>query len=178
MSFIAENRFIVEDGTGLADATSYATVEDADDYLVVNPHAWSAWADLPASAKEYLLRWATRELDQRARWQGRKTVANSALAWPRAFVPGTECRFLASDAVPLQVKQATIEMARLLLDRDPGTDRGQDGLKELEVDVIKLVFDESYRLPEVPRSVIYLLRGLVVSFSNGTKTQSATIVRA
>ena len=31
--------FVVEDGTGLATATSYISVSDADDYITANTHA-------------------------------------------------------------------------------------------------------------------------------------------
>ncbi len=59
-------------------------------------------------------------------------------------------------------------MARYLIESDRSTDRPQDGLKSLKVDVIELVFNESYRLPEVPNEINMLLSGLgIIKTGNG-----------
>lgn len=168
--------FLVEDGTGLTGATSYASVAEADAYLAQNIHVLPTWRTLPSTTKQALLAWASRYLDQRANWYGTRTKANSGLRWPRTGVRDLDGNAIGSTVVPREVKAATIEMARYLIAEDRSDDRGQDALKELQVDVIKLVFDNSYRLPEVPNEIQFILRGLG-TISAGRPTH-AKIVKA
>lgn len=102
---------IVETGAGLADAESYVSVDQADQYHADrgNPAAWSG-LDVPT--KEAKLRAATEYLGQRfaGRWKGHRTHDAQALDWPRASVC-IEGRYLPADAVPLQVERACCELA-------------------------------------------------------------------
>jgi hypothetical protein len=152
--------FLVEDGTGLSGATSYASVAEANSYLAQNIHVQPTWRSLATSQKEALLSWSSRYLDQRATWNGTKSVETSALRWPRTGVYDVDGNAIDSDVIPQALKSATIEMARYLIAQDRSDDRDQDALKELQVDVIRLVFDETYRLPEVPNEIQFILRGL------------------
>lgn len=157
--------FTVEDGTGLSAANSYVSVTEANDYLIQNNFVFPTWDAIESGDKQKVLSWASRYLDQKARWNGEKTVKESGLRWPRKGVEDVDGEEIPEDVIPIQLKQATIEMARYLLDSDRSADRGQDGLKEIQVDVIKLVFDNSYRLPEVPNEINNILRGLGVIIS-------------
>jgi hypothetical protein len=168
--------FVVEDGTGLDDATSYVSVAEANAYLAANIHKSSTWNALALPTRQALLVWASRYLDQRASWKGTKTVETSALRWPREGVYDVDDNLIESDVIPPALKQATIEMARYLITDDRSDERGQDGLKELQVDVVKLTFDTSYRLPEVPNEISFILRGLG-TISAGRPT-SARILKA
>jgi hypothetical protein len=136
------------------------TVAEADEYLEANIHIWETWNALDVDDKGALLIWSTRYLDQRAVWNGRKTNKDSALRWPRTGVKDADGEYIDEFTIPPQLKQAVIEMARYLIESDRSTDRPQDGLKSLKVDVIELVFNESYRLPEVPNEINMLLSGL------------------
>lgn len=151
---------IVEDGTIVPNANSFVTVAEADEYLQANIHVWPVWSDLSEESKEALLIWATRYLDQRAIWKGRKTNNTSALRWPRTGVKDADGEWIGDFTIPPQLKQATIEMARYLIESDRSTDRPQDGLSRLKVDVIELVFNQDYRLPEVPNEINMILSGL------------------
>jgi hypothetical protein len=157
--------FVVEDGTGLTTANSYVSVSEANDYLIQNNYIYPTWDNLDNGDKQKLLSWASRYLDQKARWNGEKTVEDSGLRWPRTGVEDVDGNPIEEDEIPYQLRQATIEMTRYLMDGDRSADRGQDGLKEVQVDVIKLVFDTSYRLPEVPNEINNILRGLGVIIS-------------
>lgn len=157
--------FTVENGTGLAAANSYVSVTEATDYLIQNNFVFTTWDNLDTGDKQKLLSWASRYLDQKARWNGEKTVEDSGLRWPRKGVEDVDGIEIAEDEIPRQLKQATIEMTRYLMEGDRSADRGQDGLKEVQVDVIRLVFDTSYRLPEVPNEINNMLRGLGVIIS-------------
>ncbi len=98
---------VVEDGTGLDDAESYASVEDADDYLA--NRGYTNWADLDEPEKEQCLRRATEYMVIYP-WKGERTSATQTLDWPRtgASAFGND---LATDVVPSVVGNACILLA-------------------------------------------------------------------
>jgi len=145
--------------------TSYVSVADADTYLAPNIHN-TAWVALSTANKENLLAYATIYLNDRTRWKGTKTVPTSYLSWPRTGVYDREELLLDPNEIPVQLARATAEMARFMIAGDRTVDRDQDGLKELTVDVIELVFDETYRIPTVPSQVRIMLEGLGIVRSN------------
>lgn len=103
---------IVEDGTGKADAESYASVDDADAYHVARAN--SAWALLDAPAKEASLRKATDYLEAvyTGEWQGVRTTTGQMLEWPRANVPALAgTGYEPSNAIPRRLIMATCELA-------------------------------------------------------------------
>lgn len=152
--------FVVEDGTGLPNATSYVSVEDADDIITMNIHASTSWDALAVEKKERLLSWASRYLDERTRWCGVITVETSGLRWPRSTVINRDGIEIAANIVPRQLAIATAEMARYMVAQDRTTERDQDALTRLKADVIELEFAENYRLPQVPSHMAYLIKGL------------------
>lgn len=109
---------IVEDGTGRADAESYATVAQADEYHQKRGNA--GWAGETAG-REAALRRASEYLDgaYRTRWLGKGSTPTQALAWPRAYAR-SGAGYLPSDAVPLAVVRACCEAALREL-QNPGS---------------------------------------------------------
>ncbi len=121
---------IKEDGTGKADANSYANVADSDAYHDGHLYA-SAWTGATVDRKAAALVMATRLIDSQFQFNGSRTSTSQALQWPRA-----ECRdpdrglvtlsallpilsnYVPYDTVPVAVVQATCEMARELLVAD------------------------------------------------------------
>jgi hypothetical protein len=168
--------FSVEDGSGVADATSYVSVQDADDILTVNIHAGPEWTAASNDDKERLLSWASRYLDERARWFGTKAVETSALRWPRSGVKDQDDIEISDDVIPRQLQIATAEMARYLLSDDRSVERDQDGLERLKADTIELEFADGYRLPAVPSHIGYLIKGLG-TIGSGNGTTFARIIR-
>lgn len=152
--------FTVETGAVVAGSNSFVTVVEADDYLIANIHVFAIWNALTTTNKQYLLAWGSRYLDQRANWEGTKTADTSSMRWPRTGVHDRDGIPVGINTIPPQLKAATIEMARYLITTDRSDDRGQDGLESLKVDVIELVFNPSYRLPEVPSEIQDLIRGI------------------
>jgi hypothetical protein len=77
---------IVEDGTGLADAESYASVTEVDTYH--SNRGNSLWATLSTANKEEALRRATDYMigEYRMKWLGRRVLITQALDWPRVGV--------------------------------------------------------------------------------------------
>ena len=151
--------FVVEDGTGLPNANSYVSLAEADDILITNIHN-AAWDALTNTQKEYLLSWSTSLLDTKADWDGEKTYPTSALRWPRKYIVDRECVAIPSDSIPKQLKQATAQYARYLVENDRTVEQETDGLTEIVVDVIELKFDSSYRLATVPSYINELIYGI------------------
>src|SRR6185503_4844528 len=80
--------FLLEDGTGLPDATSYASVEEADDILAKSTLTYKAeWDDATSETKSDALNMATFVIDSDCRFRGYRKTQVQALEWPRIRVP-------------------------------------------------------------------------------------------
>lgn len=104
--------FVVEDGSGLADATSYLSVEDADAYFV-DQGAPAAWTSSTADEKRAALILAAQYLDARfgRRWRGRRRTIGQKRDWPRVAVVDLDGYEVAFDSVPVGVREAAAEVA-------------------------------------------------------------------
>jgi hypothetical protein len=151
--------FQVEDGTGLADATSYVSVEDADAYFAVDPNV-TDWDSLDESAKQQWLNWATRLLDQKVIWAGCVSTATQALRWPRTGVRDRDGRMIASDEIPRQLVELVCEFVKFVRVTDPTEGSDVDQLARLRVDVVELEFQEDTAQAVYPSIIGALLRGL------------------
>lgn len=150
---------VVEDGTGIVTANSYATVQEVDDLLSVNIH--SNWSLLDNTAKENLIMWATRILDERVTWKGKKVFETSGLAWPRTGVRNKEGFFLPDDEVPAAVKLATAVLADHLVAGNPeSTGNSTGNITKLKVDVVELQFDAKLFVSKYPNELKFILSGL------------------
>jgi hypothetical protein len=115
---------IKEDGTGKADANSYADVADGEAYHEGHLYA-TAWTGATADQKAAALVMATRLIDSQFQFNGTRANEDQALQWPRAECPDPDRRSagwgvrnaecVEADVVPGAVVQATCEMARELL---------------------------------------------------------------
>src|SRR6478735_3539090 len=110
---------VKEDGTGLANANSYASAADGDAYHDGHLYA-TAWTVATLANKEKALVFATRLIDAEYQFNGVKAVETQALQWPReaCLDPDTEDGWATSDVVPTSVRDATCELARELLIAD------------------------------------------------------------
>jgi len=168
--------FLTEDGTGLVAATSYVSVEEADDIIAVNIHADARWTVLDEAIKEKLLSWASRYLDTNARWYGERVSSTSGLRWPRKGVCDRDDFEIAEDVIPKQLKIAAASMATYLIAQDRSTERPQDALISLKADVVELEFAEGYRLPKVPSHINELISGLG-RITSGTRVRFGRIIK-
>lgn len=92
---------ITEDGTGLANAESLASVATADAYFSARGN--DAWGALTTDAKEAALRLATDYMGAvyGRLWRSERKTATQALDWPRVGWTG----------VPVPVERACCELA-------------------------------------------------------------------
>ncbi|TWI69055.1 hypothetical protein IP91_00120 [Pseudoduganella lurida] len=100
---------IVETGTGLANAASYASVAAADAYHASRGNA--LWNTLATERKEQLLRAATDYMVvYAASWSGSRQYAEQALDWPRDGAEAFDFD-VPQSTVPAQVVNACAVLA-------------------------------------------------------------------
>ncbi len=150
---------IVEDGTGLSNANSYASLEEADTYHSLRGNSLWTGED---SVKEAALIRATSSIDgMYARyWPGTRATKEQALDWPR--VDAYDRDGYLETGLPRQVVNATIEAALIEL-QTPGTltselDRG-GAIKREKVGPIETEYmDSSNSRTKYPAIENYLFR--------------------
>jgi hypothetical protein len=169
--------FVVETGSGLANATSYVSIAEADDYYVIDPNFSATWANLTLEVKQYLLAWATRILDQKSIWKGVLSVPDTqALRWPRTYVYDRDDRLIAPDSIPKQLKEATFELAKWLRANDPTEGQDVDYLKAMRVDVIEFEWQDNAAQQSVP-SIINAILSPLGTFRTGGASRFGRIVK-
>jgi hypothetical protein len=161
-------QFVVEDGTGLSNATSYVAEADADQYFDNRPNhaSISYWSAASSAEKQGALVEATAYLDSHYIWaSGVKTAKANALDWPRLGAYDAEGYEILTTEIPQRLQDACCELAIRILagetlmgDTSPLLDSAQIG--PLSVDFAS----------GSPQTTSYtwvneLLRGLIRSMS-------------
>ncbi len=110
-------QFIIEDGTGKADATAYADLDAADQYLE-NSDRKTAWRTSSSKERQAALIQGSDYIDQtfRNRYKGQRFSSPQRLEWPRVDVfdeLGNITTPPAGDAgsIPEEIGNAAIEYA-------------------------------------------------------------------
>jgi len=169
--------FVVEDGSADSDATSYVTVEYADDYVEANIHASAEWLALEEETKQRLLVRSSKYLDRVIKWEGERVDGESGLRWPRSGVYDSDNFLIADDSIPAQLKDAVSEMAAYLMNDDWTDQDANRGLKEAKLDVLQVKFDtDKTERGSVPTYIVAMLDGLGL-VSNGRRPAFKKIIR-
>ena len=154
---------IKEDGTGRADANSYASVADSDAYHEGHLYA-STWTPATPEYKAAALVMASRVINAEWQFSGAKASATQALQWPRS-----DCRdpdavatsggsgVVASNVVPKGVLDATCELARELLTLDRTAAPPGEGLLSDWTSTAGKKYSKTDVRPILPRLVLSLL---------------------
>lgn len=103
---------IVEDGSIVAGANSYATVEFADEYNTARGH--DEWLPLSNAKKESALICATDYIESiyGRRFEGYKVSTTQSLSFPRTFVYEESSNYVVpSNVVPLFILRSTVYLA-------------------------------------------------------------------
>ena len=194
-----------EDGTGKADANTYASVDDADAYHEGHLYA-SAWKAATAENKAAGLVMATRLIDAEYQFNGTRTLAGQALQWPRSdcrepdgntavfvtaqqmipqvVIPGGNDQIVVlkntwtvpADLVPKAVVEATCELARELLIADRTASPPGEGLKYFNEAGTQTGYDKADRRPAIPA----LVQALLAKYGSliNSKSGAVQLVRA
>lgn len=136
--------FIVEDDTGLANATSYVTVAFADVYAdsFFSATNYATWSNLGDSAKERFLNMSTKYIDRTYSFQGQKGSTTQSLEFPRDYLYDIDSEEVTG--VPDVIKEAVCLVSRRLMNNvelDPDMDRG-GAIKREKVDVIDITYSD------------------------------------
>lgn len=101
---------VVEDGTGLANAESYAALAEISAILALTGEdaAWLALAD--DTARERVARKQTRYLDTEYAFRGRKKTAEQSLEWPRMYARDDSQWLYEDDVIPKRLKEALAQL--------------------------------------------------------------------
>lgn len=105
-------QFNKEDGTGLATATVYADLDDADQYLE-NSDRKTAWRVFSSKERQAALIQGADYIDQtfRRRYKGVRFSSTQRLDWPRDQVFDELHLLVPADEIPEDVLNASIEYA-------------------------------------------------------------------
>lgn len=143
-----------EDGTGLADANSYASVAEGDAYAEGHLHA-ANWTEASAENKAKALVHATRTINALFRFHGSPATATQALDWPRSSGAYP-------DPVPARLRDATIELAMSLLAGDRTAEPETAGISRLMLGqgAVDITFDKADRPKPLPPIVVAMLATL------------------
>lgn len=149
---------VAEDGSGLSNSNALTSLASANSYYERVPSSYvhaAKWA-LPASTnsvKEQVLVLATDLIKTRWTWRGQKKLTTQALPFPRVALYDESGFYVDDASVPECIQFGTAELAGHLLVKDLTAEAKTKGLKELTVDVIKMVFDKYDRADSFPESV-------------------------
>lgn len=153
---------VLEDGSGLAGAESYASVNEATAYYAARNKGddWDAVED-----KEAALRNATDYLTAayNGKWAGTRVNSVQALDWPRIDVPWPDSPlgYYPSNSLPQALKRACIELALRAEAAPLLADEGRETVSET-VDVVSVTYAEGKSQQTKYTMVASLLRPLLV----------------
>ncbi len=152
------------DTAGSADANSFVSVAYADAYhdAHLDGEVWLAALERKAIA----LIMATRTLDA-LRWRGSPRFTGQALQLPRSGLVNRSGYYLDGDIVPRAVKDATSELARLLLvEAASDAETSAEVVKKLKAGPVELEFAVPAggveNTTDVPSSVMAFISHLVI----------------
>jgi hypothetical protein len=106
------------------------------------------------------LMWATRLLNERVRWHGKKTHPTAGLPFPRDGLKDEDGILYTNTSVALPARVATAVLADYIALNDPTLVNLQANLKKINVDVIGLDFDLNFRPSVWPASIGPILRDI------------------
>jgi hypothetical protein len=144
---------IKETGAGLSNANSYASAADGDAYHDAHVYA-TAWTGATTANKEKALVMATRLIDAHYLFYGTKLLKTQALMWPRFGAPDADHaggrEFIADNEIPLNLVNATCELARELLLQDRTAAPDGEGLSQAGiVGILNVTFDKRDTRPVI-----------------------------
>lgn len=147
---------IVEDGTGLSNANTYATQVEATAYH--DAHLYGTdWSGASTGDKDKALAMATRLLDDNFIWNGRKFTDTQALEWPRYQMQDRNGHFFDSTTIPARLKNATAELARWLIQGDRTAETDDLGFKRIKAGPLEIVVDKNDRQEMIPDVVLRMI---------------------
>lgn len=148
---------IVEDGSGLPNANSYLSIEEADEFLSVDFHKSQAWVEFDDDTKALLIANATRYLDDNYQFYGKRATKTQALEWPRHGARDCDQDCISSAIVPKEVKRAAAYLAVWLHGNDGESALNNGGVKRFRSDDIEIEWQDGATVNKGPAFLSKLL---------------------
>jgi hypothetical protein len=166
---------IKEDGTGKADANSYASVADADAYHDGHLYA-TTWTAATADNKAKALVMATRLIDADYQFGGTKANSAQALQWPREDcrdpdADGWNGGTVPDNTVPRAVLDATCELGRELLVADRTAAPTGEGLKYETAGTTQVGYDKTDTRPIIS----HVAQAMLGKFGSRVRSRSGAV---
>jgi len=161
---------IKETGVGLANANSYASVDDGDAYHAGHLYP-TAWTSATTEKKKAALVMATRLIDVEYHFSGVRAVTTQSLQWPRENCPDPDAGdLLSKTVVPKAVVHATCELARELIIADRTAAPPGEGLSYQNVGGTQTGYNKADTRPVIPAVVQALLAkfGVLIRAKSGS----------
>lgn len=151
----------LDSSVGTLTSDSYISLTEANDYHLARLHN-DEWTDATVSEREKALKWATRLLDNLP-WLGAAVdyPDNQALRWPRYDVPDREADYWDHDIIPQFLKDATAELAWLLVISDPTRENDTKGFHMIKVGPITLQINSDDRSKAIYDSVMKMVNPFI-----------------
>jgi len=168
---------VLETGAGLSSSNSYATAAEGNTYHDSHLYA-KKWTNASTSDKEKALAMATRTLDDNMTWNGSRNSKGQALRWPRVGAYDQDGFLIVNNTLPTNLKDATIEMARLLLTSDRTAEPDSKGLLEVKADTVNVKFDKTDRDQGgvIPNTIKQMLKSFGTVLNRNTSQAKAVRV--
>lgn len=156
---------------GGASANAYATVAEATAYFDERLDT-DDWDNASSDEQKRALIMATRRIDQET-FEGEKAdldPEDQSLEWPRVGADGPNGHVFDNDELPTRLKQATYELALVLLG-DTGflDDTGLEGFEEVAVGPVSVTPRHVQKGGELPETVKRLLGPLTIGSEHNVR---------
>lgn len=132
--------FTVQTDAGLSGATAYCDVAFIDDHLGLSG-ATDDWDAKSVDEKKALAEFSSRYLDNSFTWNGTPILDYPDLMFPQTCSRDRAGRTIVG--VPQVLKEAVAELCLFFSSNDPFADSETAGIKELQLDVMNIVFADS-----------------------------------
>lgn len=155
---------------GGASANAYADLSEADAYFEERLET-ADWDGATSEDKQRALIMATRRIDQET-FEGSKAdldPEDQSLEWPRVGADGPNGHVFDNDELPARLKQATYELALVMLGEDFLSDTGLEGFEEVAVGPLSVTPRHAQKGGELPEAVKRLLDPLTVGSEHGVR---------
>lgn len=163
--------FVVEDGSGVANANSYVSAADAVTYFT--DRGKTALAATATATLQVALVLATDYIDSKFSFNGTRVLAAQTLSWPRSGAADTEEGYtVPTNVIPSVLKRAVIELAGKILEGAillEDQDRG-GMVSSLKVGPISLSYEPGAS-PGTTYAITGLLKGLIASTEPGAQLE-------
>jgi len=171
---------VVATPPGAAGQNSYVTVAEVTAYFDDRPTDDSVWTDADADDQARAVLYASKLMDALFQWTGHAVSETQGLLWPRYGMYYRNSYYVPSDVIPDELKDATAEFAKQLLEADRTDDNAIEtlGLKKLKAGPVALEWDEDTAAKVVPDVVVNLLPDAWYTSIGGRNNAIRDLMRA